>query len=125
MLPYFRSIQGRLLALAMALPLITGVIVPFNAEGMGYYALPVIVAICLGLFAVGLSLDEYPGAALTGIIVLPVALFLYVLLVGIVAPQVHGVVYAMAIAACILLAIAARPGLPAQPRSDARVPRVA
>jgi hypothetical protein len=104
----------------MALPLITGAVIPFNAEGVGYYALPIIVAISLGFIAVGLSLDEYPGAALTGVIALPVVLFLYVLLVGVVAPQVHGVVYAMAIGACAQLAIAARPGLPTRPRAESR-----
>lgn len=125
MFPYFRSFQGRLLAFAMALPLTVGAVIPFTAEGMGYYALPVVVAISLAFIAVGLGLEEFPGATVTAIIGLPVALFLYVLLVGVVAPQVHGVVYAMAIAACALLAVAARPGFPARTKTEARVPRTA
>jgi hypothetical protein len=115
MVSYFRSNPGRMLALAMALPLIVGAIVPFNADGVGYYALPLIVAISLGVVAVGLGLEDYPGATLTGIIGLPVALFLYVLLVGV----------AMAISGCALLVIAARPNAPAAPTLERQATRTA
>jgi hypothetical protein len=125
MVSYFRSNPGRMLALAMALPLIVGAIVPFNADGVGYYALPLIVAISLGVVAVGLGLEDYPGATLTGIIGLPVALFLYVLLVGVVVPQLHSVVYAMAISGCALLVIAARPNAPAAPTLERQATRTA
>jgi hypothetical protein len=47
------------------------------------------------------------------------------LLVGVVVPQMHGAVYAMAIAACALVAIAARPGLPVARRTEARIAHTA
>ena len=125
MVSYLRSTPGRMIALAMALPLIAGAVIPFTAEGVGYYALPVMVGIVLAFVAIGLGLEEYPGETLTGIIGLPVALFLYVLLVGVVVPQVHGVVYAMAVAACALLAVAARAGVPARHRVERQVPHTA
>ena len=123
MVSYFRSTPGRLLAFALALPLITGAVVPFTAEGAGFYTLPVIVGISLAFVAIGLGLDDYPGATITGIIGLPVALFLYVLLVGVVVPQLHGVVYLMAIAGCALLVAAARPSARIAGTLRARAPR--
>jgi FtsH-binding integral membrane protein len=123
MFQYFRSIQGRLLALGIALPLLAAAKVPFHAESIGFFTFPLIIGICLAFFAVGFSLDAYPRASIAAILLLPPALFLYVILVGIVAPMVHGVVYAMAAAACALLVIAARPGLPVAPKHEARVAR--
>jgi hypothetical protein len=108
---YYRSTPGRLLALAMALPLVAGATIAWDAASVGYYTLPVIVGISLAFIAAGLGVEDYPGESIAGVLVLPVALFLYVLLVGIVVPQVHAAVYVMAIAACALLAIAAKPGL--------------
>lgn len=125
MVQYFRSTQGRLLALAMALPLLAAAKVPFTAESIGLFTFPLITGICLAFFAVGFSLDTYPGASIASILLLPPALFLYVILVGVVAPLVHGVVYAMAAVACALLVVAARPGLLAPPKGEARVPHTA
>jgi hypothetical protein len=125
MFPYFRSTQGRLLALAMALPLASGAIVPFTAQGAGSFTIPILVAICIAFLTAGFSIEEFPGAALTAVLALPFALFFYILTIGIVVPQVHGVVYIMAAAACGLLAVAARPGLPAPRKTETRVPRTA
>ena len=118
---YFRSMQGRLLALAMALPLMAGVLGPFTAERVGYFTFPLVIGICLALIAVGMSLDEYPGASITAIFTLPPALFCYVLLAGIVAAQMRGVAYAMAAGGFALLAVAVRPRLPTLARREARV----
>jgi hypothetical protein len=111
---YYRSIPGRLLAFALALPLVAGATIRWDAAGVGYYTLPVIIGISLAFIAVGLGAEDYPGESVAGVLALPVALFLYVLLVGIVVPQVHAVVYVMAAAACALLVIAAKPGLVAR-----------
>ena len=125
MFAYFRSIQGRVLALAMVLPLAAGAIVPFTAQGVGSFTIPILVAICLAFFSVGLSVEEFPGAALTAVLTLPFALFFYILLIGIVVPQVHGFVYAMAAGACVLLAVAARPGLLLPAKTEAHLPNTA
>jgi hypothetical protein len=87
--------------------------------------LPIIGGIVLAFIAAGLSLEEYPSMAIAATLVLPVALFLYIPLVGIVVPQVHGVIYVMAAAACVLLAIAVRPRLPARSAVTARRQRTA
>jgi len=114
MVAYHRSTPGRLMALALALPLLGGAIFPWNAAGAPFFTLPIIGGIALAFLAAGLSLEEYPSMVIAAILVLPVALFLYIPLVGIIVPQVHGVVYVMAAAACVLLAIAVRPRLPAR-----------
>ena len=121
MVRYFRSMQGRLLALAMALPLLGGAAVALTAVGVGFFTFPLVIGICLAFVAVGLSLEEYPGASITAILTLPPALFVYVILVGIVAPQIHGVAYAMAAGACTLLAIAAMPRFTMPAGREARV----
>jgi hypothetical protein len=100
------------MVLALALPLLGGAIFPWNAAGAPFLTLPVIGAIGLAFIAAGLSLETYPGMALWAALVLPFALFLYIQLVGIVVPQVHGLVYVMAAAGFALLAIAVRPRLP-------------
>jgi hypothetical protein len=123
MVQYFRSIQGRLLALGLALPLLAAAKVPFHAASIGFFTFPLIIGVCLAFFAVGMSLDEYPRASIAAIFTLPPALFFYILLVGVVAPMLHGVVYAMAAAACGLLVVAARPGLPLPAKGAARVAR--
>jgi hypothetical protein len=115
MIAYHRSTPGRLMALALALPLLGGAIFPWNAAGAPFFTLPIIGGIALAFLAAGLSLEAYPSMVIAAILVLPVALFLYIPLVGIIVPLVHGVVYAMAAAACVLLAIAVRPRLPARP----------
>jgi hypothetical protein len=122
MVAYHRSTPGRLMALALALPLLGGSIFPWNPAGVPFFTLPIIGGIALAFVAAGLSIEDYPAMAITAILALPVALFLYIPLVGIVVPQVHGMVYVMAAAACMLLAIAIRPALPA--RADLRARRM-
>ena len=114
MVAYHRSTPGRLMALALALPLLGGAIVPWTAAGAPLFTLPIIGGIALAVIAVGLSVEEYPAMSIAAMLALPVALFLYIPLVGVVVPQVHGVVYLMAAAALGLLAIAMRPQLPAR-----------
>ena len=125
MVAYHRSTPGRLMALALASPLLGGAIFPWNAAGAPLFTLPIIVGIALAFVAVGLSVEEYPAMSIAAMLTLPVALFLYIPLVGVVVPQVHGVVYVMAASAFGLLAIAVRPRLPARPRVGAQRERTA
>ena len=125
MAAYHRSTPGRLMALALALPLLGGAIFPWNTLGVPFFMLPVIGGTALAFIAAGLSLEDYPSMAIAAMLALPVALFLYIPLVGIVVPQVHGVVYVMAAAACVLLAIAVRPRLPPRPAVSAQRQRTA
>jgi hypothetical protein len=120
MVAYHRSTPGRLMALALALPLLGGAIFPWNTLGVSFFTLPILGGIVLAFISAGLSLEGYPSKAIAAMLVLPVALFLYIPLVGIVVPQVHGVVYVMAAAACVLLAMAVRPRLPARPAVSAQ-----
>jgi hypothetical protein len=110
---YFRSNPGRLLALALAIPLATGAVLPWNADNIGYFTAPIMGAIGLAVFAVGLSVDKHPGHAIIATLFLPVALFLYLPTLAFVIPAVPAVTYLLAAAAMMLMAVAARPGLPA------------
>ena len=125
MVAYHRSTPGRLMALALALPLLGGAILPWNTLGVAFFTLPIIGGVVLAFIAAGLSLEDYPSMAIAAMLALPVALFLYIPLVGVVIPQVHGVVYVMAAAACVLLAIAVRPPLPTRPAASAQRQRTA
>src|SRR5687768_14133034 len=124
MVAYHRSIPGRLMALALALPLLGGAIFPWNTFGVPFFTF-IMGGTVLAFISAGLSLEDYPSKAISAMLVLPVALFLYIPLVGIVVPQMHGVVYVMAAAACVLLAMAVRPRLPARPALGARHQRTA
>jgi hypothetical protein len=108
---YIRSSPGRLLAAALALPTAAAAVIPWNAENIGLFTVPIIGAIGLTVIAVGLSVEEFPWHALIATLFLPVALFLYVLLVSIVVPSAHVATYVLAAAALALLVMAARPGL--------------
>jgi hypothetical protein len=125
MVAYHRSTAGRLMALALALPLLGGAIFPWNAAGVSFFTLPIIGGIGLAFMAAGLSLEDYPSNALAAALTLPFALSFYILLVGIIVPQAHSVVYAMAIGACALLAIAVRPQFPVRSAMSAQRERTA
>jgi hypothetical protein len=125
MIDYHRSTAGRLMALALALPLLGGAIFPWNTGAVPFFTFAIMGGVVLAFIAVGLSLGDYPSMAIAAMLALPVALFLYIPLVGIVVPQVHGVVYVMAVAACVLLAIAVRPQFPARPTATAHRERTA
>jgi hypothetical protein len=108
---YIRSSPGRLLAAALAVPTAAAATIPWNPENVGLFTVPIIGAIGLTVFAVGLSVEEFPWHALIATLFLPVALFLYVLMVSVVVPSAHVATYALAAAALALFALAARPGL--------------
>ena len=93
---------------------------PCNAAGAPLFTFPIIVGIMLAFISAGLSLEDYPSMALAAILLSPVALFLYIPLVGILVPQVHGAVYVMAAAPCVLLVMAVRLRLPSRLTVGAR-----
>jgi len=109
---YFRSGPGRLLAFALSIPMVTGAVLPWNADNVGSYTVPVIGAIALAVIAVGMSIDDYPGHAIIAMLFLPVALFLYIPLVGLLVPSVHAMTYVLAAAALALISMSVRPSLP-------------
>jgi hypothetical protein len=100
-----------------------GAVIPWDAEHIGSYTLPVIGAIALAVFAVGMSVAEFPRHTVVAALFLPVALFLYIPLVALLVPAVHATVYVMAAGAFALLVLAARPGVPVLNRLDAPVGR--
>jgi hypothetical protein len=120
---YHQSVPGRMLAFAAAVLLATGAVLPFSAEGVSLYTLPIIGSISIAIISVGLGVSEHPYETILAILVLPVALFLYVLLVGVVVPALHAVVYPMAVGALLLSVVAARPGWFARPTLTMRLPR--
>ena len=103
------SVAGRLLTVAVALPLATGALTTWNPEGSGMALIivSIIAGIVLAIVGIGLAIDENPHEAFGAILVLPPSMFLYVRFIHIVAsaPVVR---VAMALAAVTLLAMAFR-----------------
>jgi len=99
------SVAGRLLTLAVALPLATGALTSWGPGGSGMVWImgSVFAAIVMGIVGVGLAVDEFDREAVTAVLVLPPALFLYTPLVGI-AASVGAVRVAMGLVACVLFA---------------------
>jgi hypothetical protein len=122
---YFQSSPGRLLTASLAVPTAAAAVIPWNPENIGLFTVPIIGTIGVAVIAVGLSVAEFPWHALIATLFLPVALFLYVLMVSIVVPSVHGATYVLAAAALALLAIAARPALQGATRVEALLRRPA
>lgn len=111
MIRYFQSLPGRLLAFAMALPLV-GALLPWHGAHAGPGALPLIGGLALAFVACGLSLEKHTSAALMTMFALPGAVFAYLGVVMLLVPLAHGLTYVMAGASLILIAIALRPSLP-------------
>jgi hypothetical protein len=120
------SAAARLLAVAVALPLVTGALVSFSPEGSGIAWLvgSVLAGIILGIVGVGIAVEESEAGALGAILFLPPALLLYTPFVayGASLPVVRIV---MGLGATALLALAAgatslRPRLASSPRATTR-----
>jgi hypothetical protein len=73
------SAAGRILAVAVALPLAAGALVTMTPEGSGvvWIIASVFAGIVLGIIGVGLAVEEYAGAAVGALLFLPPALLLY------------------------------------------------
>jgi hypothetical protein len=112
MIRYFQSLSGRLMAFAMALPLV-GALLPWHGAHAGPGALPLIGGLALAFVACGLGFEEHRTAAMTAMFALPGAVFAYLGVVMLLVPLAHGLVYVMAFAALVLLVVALRPSLPA------------
>jgi hypothetical protein len=100
-------------------PTAAAALIPWNPENVGLFTVPIIGTIGVTVMAVGLSVEEFPWHALIATLFLPVALFLYVLMVSVVVPSVHLATYVLAAGALALLALAARPALQAENRVEA------
>jgi hypothetical protein len=120
MVAYHRSTPGRLAAVAVALPLLTGAVFSFQKAALSSHALPLVGGLAIMFFAMGLGVDDYRRQSFTALLTLPFAVFFYLALVGIAVPVVLGLVYVMAIAGCALLTIAVRPGLPSTSAVEVR-----
>ena len=73
------SAAGRILAVAVALPLATGAVVTLTPEGSGivWFIASVFAGIILGIVGVGLAIEESEMAALGAVLFLPPALLLF------------------------------------------------
>jgi hypothetical protein len=110
MLRYFQSLPGRLLAFAIALPLV-GALLPWHGEHAGLGALSLLAGLALAFVACGLSLEKHAAFAMTAMFAIPGAVFAYLGVVILLVPLAHGLVYLMALAALVLIVVALRPSL--------------
>ena len=109
---YLQSGPGRLLALAAALPLLGGALLPWHGEHAGAGALSLIAGLAVAFFALGLSIEKHSNDALAVMFALPGAVFGYLALVMLLIPRVPALTYALAAGALFLFAVAAHPSLP-------------
>ena len=124
MTSYLNSTPARLLALALAVPLLSGLALQLGA-GPTFYALPLVGALGLTFVALGLSVETHAGAAISVIIALPVVVFAFLATVGFLVPATPSVVYLMAALGCALLVVAVRPNFARSPMAPAMRPRKA
>lgn len=104
------SVPGRLLMVAVALPLGTGASVVWNPQGaaMMWIISSVFAGILLGIVALGLALEKFDRQAVVAILFLPPALLLYTPLVA-VAGGLPLARLAMGFGAMMLVAVASAP----------------
>jgi hypothetical protein len=102
------SVAARLLAVAVALPLLAGALVTFRPEGSGivWFAASIVAAIILSVAGVGWAIEESEAEAVGAILFLPPALLLYVPFVAFLG-SMPAVRIAMGAAATALLALVA------------------
>jgi hypothetical protein len=107
---FAESVPGRLTALAVAVPLVSGGWLGWSVEGhtLAWMVASLTGAIILGIFAVGLAVEKYPYHAIGLVLFLLPALFLYLPMVAFVRPSVPFFGQAMVAAGALLLALAAR-----------------
>jgi hypothetical protein len=120
------TIAGRILALAVAMPLAAGALATITRDGSGivWIIASIFAGIVLGIVGVGLAIEESAGAAVTAVLFLPPALLLYTPLVY-VWGTVPAVRMLMALGAIALLAsalrhVSFRPRLASSPRVTTR-----
>jgi len=82
MKPFRESAAGRMLAVAVALPLATGALATTFEGGLVWIIASVFAGIVLGIVGVGLAVEEYGGEAVGALLFLPPALLLYTPLVA-------------------------------------------
>ncbi len=120
------TIAGRILSLAVALPLATATFATITRDGSGivWIIASIFAGIILGIVGIGLAIEESAGAAVTAVLFLPPALLLYTPLVYFWG-TVPAVRILMALGAIALLAAALgqaslRPRLASSPRVTTR-----
>jgi hypothetical protein len=123
MKPFHQSTAGRLLMVAVALPLATGACVIWTPQGSGmvWIIASVFAGIILGLVGIGLAVEEFDREAVAALLFLPPALLLYTPLVGI-AGGLPMVRLAMGLVAMVLIGVASgqtfsRLRFPSSPRA--------
>jgi hypothetical protein len=116
------SVSGRLTALAVSLPLISGGWLGWSVEGpsIAWMVASLTAAIMLGIFAIGLAVENHPYHAALSVLFLLPALFLYLPMVAYVRPAVPFFGTAMVAAGAMLLAFAARASMRRAPAMAAR-----
>jgi hypothetical protein len=106
---FLESTSGRLLTLAVALPLATGASTTWSPEGLGmvFIIASIFAGIMLAFVGIGSAVGEFDSEALWAILVLPPALLLYTPAVSLAStfPMIR---VAMAMAAVILLGMSWR-----------------
>jgi hypothetical protein len=112
MIRYLQSGPGRLLALAAALPLMGGALLPWHGEHAGAGALSLIAGLSVAFFALGLSIETHGCPALAVMFALPGAVFGYLGLVMLLVPRIPALTYVLAAGALFLFAVAAKPSMP-------------
>ncbi len=110
---FVASISGRILTVAVALPLLAGGLVAWNTDGPGAVWIigSVFAAILLGIFGTGWAIREQFSYALLAVLFLPPALFAYTPLVAL-AAGAPALRTAMLLAGIALAALALRPSVP-------------
>ena len=106
---FLQSVPGRILAVAVALPLAAGAWATWAADGgMVWIIASVFAGIVLGIVGVGLAVEEFGKQAVAAVLLLPPALLLYTPLVSVAAgaPAVRTI---MALASMVLFAAALGP----------------
>jgi hypothetical protein len=120
------SAAGRLLAIAVALPLAAGAVATMTPNGSGvvWIIASVFAGIVLGIIGVGLAVEEFAGAAVAALLFLPPALLLYTPLVAFSGGMpVVRVLMGFAAATLIVLAVGQvsfRPRFASSPRTTTR-----
>ena len=122
-----QTAQGRLLTLAVTLPLAVGACVPMRGNAFDTLAITggVFGGIVLATFAVFTSMDDHPRYAIASILALPPAFLFYFPLLAL-AGQVPAIRVLMALVAAALLGILAKSALVREPvRHPLRARRIA
>jgi len=108
---FLRSISGRILLAAVGIGT-GGAAIAAALSGqtqLVVFSIATFLMIPLGLFALGLGIDESPGGTILAVIILPFALFLYQVGMSVVLERWPGAAYLAAPFAAGVLVLAAFP----------------